>query len=207
MAGSARYTAVLDANTLFPAPLRDLLLSLAVEGLYHARWTSRIHGEWVGNLAGRRPEIAPRLADLVELMNQSVPDCLIENFEGLIAGLVLPDPDDRHVLAAAIAGHADAIVTFNLKDFPADALDLHRIEAIHPDDFVLNQPELRPFEALGAIKKMRARLTRPALSAGELIATLERCGLPASASHLREAQDLLWNCADAHGTVLRACTA
>ncbi len=191
MAGSSRYTAVLDANTLYPAPLRDLLLSLAVDGIYHARWTAQIHAEWVGNLAQNRPELEPRLAALVELMNRSVPDCLVENYGDLIAGLVLPDPDDRHVLAAAIAGHADAIVTFNLKDFPADALDPHLIEAIHPDDFVLNQLELRPYEALAAVKKMRARLARPPQSAAELIATLERSGLPASAAHLRLAQALI----------------
>jgi len=65
-AGSARYTVVLDANTLHPAPLRDLLLSLAVEGLYHARWTARIHEEWVRNLARMRPEIASQLSELVE---------------------------------------------------------------------------------------------------------------------------------------------
>ena len=191
MAGSARYTAVLDANTLYPAPLRDLLVSLAVEGLYHARWTAQIHAEWVRNLAGKRPEIEPQLAALVELMNRSVPDSLVENYEGLIAGLVLPESDDRHVLAAAIAGHADAIVTFNLKDFPAVALDAHQIEALHPDDFVLNQLELRPYEALAAVTKMRARLTRPPQSAAELIATLERSGLPASAAHLRQAQALI----------------
>jgi hypothetical protein len=104
---------------------------------------------------------------------------------------VLPDPADRHVLAAAIAGHADAIVTFNLKDFPGVALQPHQIEAVHPDDFVLNQLELRPFESLAAIKKMRSRLTRPLQSAAELIATLERSGLPASAAHLRRAEALI----------------
>ena len=191
MAGSARYTAVLDANTLFPAPLRDLLLSLAVEGLYHARWTTRIHDEWVRNLALARPEIASRLSELVGLMNRSVPDCLVENYEGLIAGLSLPDPNDRHVLAAAIAGHADVIVTFNLKDFPAGVLEPYQIEAIHPDDFVLNQFELRPYDALAAVKKLRARLTRPQQSASELITTLERSGLPASVAHLRQAQALI----------------
>ncbi|MFN8896257.1 MAG: PIN domain-containing protein, partial [Betaproteobacteria bacterium] len=160
-------------------------------GLYHARWTARIHEEWVRNLTRNRPELEAQLGALVELMNRSVPDCLVENFEGLIAGLVLPDPDDRHVLAAAIAGHADAIVTFNLKDCPADALDPHLIEAIHPEDLVLNQLELRPFEALAAVKKMRVRLTRPPQSAAELIATLERSGLAASAAHLRQAQALL----------------
>lgn len=166
-------------------------MSLAVDGLYHARWTVQIHAEWVRNLARNRPEIEPQLGALVDLMNSSVPDCLVENYEGLIAGLVLPDADDRHVLAAAIAGHADAIVTFNLKHFPADVLSHYQIEALHPDDFILNQFELRPYEALAAVKKMRARLSRPSQSATELIATLERSGLPASASHLRQAQALI----------------
>ena len=146
---------------------------------------------WTRNLAKHRLELKPQLAAPVELMNSSAPDCLVENYESLLAGLILPDPDDRHVLAAAIAGHADAVVTFNLKDFPADALVPHQIEAIHPDDFVLNQLELRPYEALAAVKKMRARLNRPPQTAAELIATLERSGLPASAAHLRQAQALI----------------
>ena len=191
MAGSARYTALLDASTLYPAPLRDLLLSLAVDGLYHARWTVRIHDEWTRNLAMNRPELAERLPQLVALMNRIVPDCLIENYEALIDGLELPDAEDRHVLAAAITGHVDAIVTFNLKDFPGDVLGRYNIEAQHPDEFVLNQLELRQIDALAAIKAMRARLRRPPQSAVDLIATLERAGLPASAAHLRRAQALI----------------
>lgn len=191
MAGSARYTAVLDANTLYPAPLRDLLLSLAVAGLYHARWTTRIHDEWVRNLVQNRPDIAGRLASLVELMNRAVPDCLIQNYEPLIDALTLPDPDDRHVLAAAITGHADAIVTFNLKDFPGAVLARYNIEAQHPDDFVMNQLELRELDALAAIKAMRSRLRRPPQSAAELITTLERAGLPATAARLRGAEALI----------------
>ena len=191
MAGSARYTALLDANTLYPAPLRDLLLSLAVDGLYHARWTASIHDEWTRNLAKNRPELAERLPQLVALMNRIVPDCLVENYEALIDGLALPDAEDRHVLAAAIAGHADAIVTFNLKDFPGEVLGRYNIEALHPDDFVLNQLELRQIDALAAIKAMRARLRRPPQSAADLIATLEHAGLPASAAHLRRAEALI----------------
>lgn len=89
-------------------------------------------------------------------MNRSVPDCLVENHGALIAVLFLPDADDWHVLAAAIAGPADAIVTFNLKDFQPDVLDLRKIVAIHPDDFILDQFEFRPYEVLPAVKKMRA---------------------------------------------------
>lgn len=122
MAGSARFTAILDANVLYPQLIRDTLLSLAVERLYHARWSATIHAEWTRNLAKDRPEPATKLALVVERMNDSVPDCLVTHYEKLANSIELPDPDDRHVVAAAIAGHADAIVTFNTKDFPAVVL-------------------------------------------------------------------------------------
>jgi len=119
MAGYYRYTAILDACVLYPAPLRDLLLSFAAEGVFDARWTRQIEQEWVSNLLAKRADLsADQLARTVQLMRQAVEDCLIEDYEYLIEVLHLPDPDDRHVLAAAIVGHADAIVTFNLKDLP-----------------------------------------------------------------------------------------
>lgn len=191
MAGSARYTAILDANVLYPNLLRDLLLSMASAGLYHARWTSQINDEWTRNLVANKPEIAPRIALLLELVNQAVPDCLVENYASLIDSLSLPDPDDRHVLAAAIAGHANAIVTINLKDFPEEVLALHGIEAQHPDDFLMNQLELRPFEALEIIKRVRARMRNPARSAAELIEMLEKNGLPQTAQYLKSRVGLI----------------
>lgn len=87
MAGSSRYTAILDANVLYPTLLRDTLLSLAVAGLYHAKWTAAIHSEWTRNLAKDRPDIAIGLADVVALMNASVPDCLVLHFEAFIEGI------------------------------------------------------------------------------------------------------------------------
>lgn len=191
MAGSARYTAILDANVLYPQLVRDTLLSLAVERLYHARWTTTIHAEWMRNLAKDRPEIAARLPQIAERMNASVPDCLVTNYEKLITSIDLPDPDDRHVVAAAIAGHADAIVTFNTKDFPADVLQPYGIEVQHPDEFVMNQLQLQKIPALSAIKKMRARWTNPARPAQELIAAFEKRGLPMTADLLREAVTLI----------------
>lgn len=192
MSGSARYTAILDACVLYPAPLRDLLLSLAQSGLYHARWTNQIQGEWVRNLLINRPDLkAEDLARTCQAMNASVLDCLIENYEMVADTLKLPDPGDHHVFAAAIIGHADAIVTFNLKDFPAETLSVYNIEAQHPDDFIANQLDLRQLDALGAIKAMRARLRHPPKTASELITTLERNQLPLTASILRTAEDLI----------------
>lgn len=186
MAGSSRYTAILDANVLYPNLLRDILLSLAVAGLYHARWTAQINDEWTRNLIVNRPDIQlDKVALLLELVNSAVPDCLVENYEFLIEGLALPDPDDRHVLAAAITGHADAIVTSNLKDFPKEILARHSIEVQHPDDFIMNQLELRPLEALEVIKQVRARMSNPARSAAELIEMVEKSQLPQTAQHLR----------------------
>jgi predicted nucleic acid-binding protein len=189
--GSARYTAILDANVLYPQLVRDTLLSLAVERLYHARWTDTIHDEWTRNLAKDRPELAARLPQVVQLMNASVPDCLVTHYEKLTTSIELPDPDDRHVVAAAIAGHADAIVTFNTKDFPAAVLHPYGIEVQHPDEFLMNQLQLQKIPALSAIKKMRARWTNPARSAQDLITAFEIRGLPMTADLLREAITLI----------------
>ncbi len=186
------YTAVLDACVLYPAPVRDLLLSLAYAGLYHARWSSDIEAEWVRNVLANRSDLtAAQLARTCALMAAAVPDSLVENYRPMIDSLALPDADDRHVLAAAIVGRADTIVTFNLRDFPQQAMQHYNLVAIHPDDFIADQLELRPLEALGAVKAMRARLKNPPLSSAEFIATLERIGLPQTATALRQAESLI----------------
>lgn len=103
----------------------------------------------------------------------------------------MPDGDDRHVLAAAVCGHADAIVTFNLAHFPAAALAPFGIEAQHPDEFLLNQLDLNPIAALKSIKAMRARWRRPPVSAPDLIANLAKQCLPLTAARLREMAELI----------------
>ncbi|MES9881867.1 MAG: PIN domain-containing protein [Sedimenticola sp.] len=117
-----RYTVIFDACVLYPAPLRDFLLRLSTTGLFSAKWTDRIHDEWIRNLLESRPDLEEKLSRTRELMNQAVPDSLVAGFESLIENLELPDADDRHVLAAAIRSGAQAIITFNLKDFPDDVL-------------------------------------------------------------------------------------
>lgn len=192
MAGYYRYTAVLDACVLYPAPLRDLLLSLAAEGVFGARWTLEIQDEWIRNLSANRTDLKPEaLARTVELMNDAIEDCLIENYEFMIGSLNLPDPNDRHVLAAAIVGHADAIVTFNLKDFPDAVANLHGIEILHPDDFVVAQYDLDPIRFLRIIKANRDRLKNPPKSAEDFIETYELQGLAQTCKLLRAAIELI----------------
>jgi hypothetical protein len=191
MAGSAKYTAILDANVLYPNTLRNLLLSLASDGLYHAKWTTEITQEWSRNLVADRPDIASKIDRLVELVNLSAQDCLVEGYEYIIPTIELPDLNDRHVVAAAVVGHADAIVTFNLKDFPAKIIDKFGVDVQHPDDFLMNQLQLRQFDALEVMRKVRGRYRNPQLSAKEFIELVSRNGLAQTAQYLQTHMGLI----------------
>lgn len=109
-------------------------------GLFRARWTEQINDEWMRNVLANRSDLkVEQLERTRGLMTQAVPDCLVENYESLIKGLTLPDPNDAHVLAAAIHASCDAIVTYNLKDFPEDYISQFNIEVLHPDEFLFHQ--------------------------------------------------------------------
>lgn len=184
-------TAVYDANILYRAPLRDLLIRLAQTGLVRARWSRTIHDEWVRNVLKNNPRTsAERLVRTCLLMNEAVRDCLVHDYEGLIETLVLPDPDDRHVLAAAIRSSAEVIVTYNLKDFPPDALSPVDIEAMHPDDFLTGLLELAPGSVCSAVRRQRESLRNPPKTVEELLTTLESQGLPHAVAGLRRFADL-----------------
>ena len=108
-----------------------------------------------------------------------------EDWGPLVAGLELPDPEDRHVLAAAIAGGAESIITFNLKDFPAARIDPHHVNAIHPDTFLLDQLDLAPAKVLSALHQQTRRLRNPPMDLSGLLTRLERCGVPSFADEVR----------------------
>lgn len=185
-------TVIYDANVLYPAPLRDLLIRLAQAGLVRARWTEAIHDEWTRNLLADKSELsAHRLNRTRMLMNEAVRDCLVTGYEGLIESLTLPDPDDRHVVAAAIHANAELIITFNLKDFPADELASHSIEAMHPDEFLSSLFDADPGPVCGVVKRQRESLRNPPKTAQELLETLENEGLPQTTARLRAFVELL----------------
>lgn len=183
---------VYDACVLHPAPLRDLLLRLALSDLFRARWTDEIHAEWISSILERRPDLKPeQLARTRELMDRSVPDCLVTGYEGLVNELKLPDPRDRHVLAAAIRCQAGVVVTYNLADFPPDALDPYGIAAQHPDEFIGHLFDLSPGAVCAAVRDQRLALTRPARSVSELLDTFLSLGLAGTVAVLEPMQDLL----------------
>jgi len=183
---ASAFTAVYDACVLYPAPLRDLLLRLGASGLFRARWTDHINEEWRRSLQQNRPDIPEaRLHKLVELVNASVPDCLVTRYEKLAETLDLPDPDDRHVLAAAIRSGAQVIVTYNLGDFPPALLEAYEIDAQHPDTFVCHLLDLAAPAVAAAVKSQRAALRHPPQTVEELLATFENLQLAGTVSRLR----------------------
>ena len=188
----SNFTVLYDACVLYPAPLRDLLMHLAVTDLYRAKWTNAIHDEWTRNVLKDRPDLKPeQLQRTRDLMNAHVRDCLVTGYETLIDAVTLPDPDDRHVLAAAIRAGAGLIVTFNLKDFPENDLKRYGLEAQHPDDFVTFQLDLAPNIVCAAAKRHRASLKNPPKDVEEYFATLEAQGLAQTVSGLRRFSELI----------------
>lgn len=182
----AAYSVLYDACVLYPAPLRDLLLRLAMVDLFRARWTELILNECFRNILLNRPDLKPnQLTRTRELMNAHVLDALITGHETLIQSLTLPDPDDRHVLAAAICGGVDSIITYNLSDFPPQILKTYGIEAQHPDDFIACQLDLSPARVLIAVREQRAALKRNPRTLDEFLATLEQQRLVQTVARLR----------------------
>ncbi len=184
---SSHLTVIYDACVLYPAPLRDLLMRLALTDRFRARWSDTIHNEWIRNLLKQRPEINPATLEKTrQLMNANVRDSLVEGFEHLIPAIDLPDPDDRHVVAAAIHSGAETIVTFNLKDFPATALERYNIDAQHPDDFIVDLFDLHPASVLQALAEQRAALKNPPKTADELLEILLKQGLTQTVALLKD---------------------
>lgn len=182
----------MDACVLYPAPLRDFLLELAGNGIFRARWTDRIHEEWIRNLLANRPDLtAERLARTRQLMNNAVLGSLVEGYEDLIPALDLPDPNDRHVLAAAIHTGADGIVTVNLRDFPLAVARRYALDIIHPDDFLHQQFGLHAAAVVIAARNCRARLHNPPKTAQDYLDTLEAQALPQLVAELRRHVDVI----------------
>ncbi len=170
-------------------------MELATAELFRAKWTWTIHEEWMRNLHHNRPDLSlERLRHVCDLMNDNAPDCLVEEYEHLIPAISLPDPDDRHVLAAAIHARADAIITFNLRDFPAAELEKFKLEAIHPDDFISYQFDLHEAAVVIAAQRCLFRLKNPPKTADEYLRTLQAQSLPKTVAALRPYAAVLQRC-------------
>ncbi len=188
----SRRIVLLDANIFYPAPLRDLFLQLAVADLFQARWTADIHREWIEALLRNQPHRdRARLERTRDMMDKATRDCLITDYEQRVPSLSLPDPDDRHVLAAAVVGKCDTIVTWNLTDFPDETLDPLNIEAQNPDAFLSNQLSLSPDIFCAAVRKVRQRLKTPPYTTAQYLNTLKKQRLVVTAAKLEQFSELI----------------
>ena len=192
MTSKVRYTALLDANVLFSAALRDILMEVALAKLYRPKWTLDIQQEWIDALLRNKPHLKrDKLERTQALMHNALPTALVTGYESLIDGLTLPDPDDRHVLAAAIVGRCDVIVTQNLKDFPEDTLAQYEIDRQHPDEFLANHFDLLPGKFCMAVRIARVGRKNPPYTIDEHLEHLARIGLDVTVSMLQQQVDLL----------------
>lgn len=168
--------ALLDANVLYSARLRDLWMELAVSGLVVIAWTDRIEAEWIDAVTRRRPALETHMRRTAALMRRVLPEARIKVRQRDLPLITLPDPDDVHVVAAAIVSGADAIVTFNVDDFPAQALKPLNIEAMTPDAYLLRLAREDTEGFLAAVATVRARLRTPAVEASDYAAGIAQAG-------------------------------
>lgn len=165
---------------------------LGLSGRFRARWSARIHDEWKSNLLINRPDLSAEQLDRTsDLMDRAIPSALVTGFEPLMAGLSLPDPNDHHVLAAAIRCHASVIVTFNERDFPGDVLDAFGMEAQHPDVFAENLFDLDPACVVAAAQRQRRQLKSPPMEVDHYLDILRRQGLNQTVKALSDFRGVL----------------
>lgn len=166
-----------DASVLYPFHLRNLLVQLAVERVVTARWTDAIHDEWIGALVRTGRIGRGRLLRTRDLMKAVLPEADVSGFEHRIPSLELPDPDDRHVFAAALEAGASVIVTHNLRHFPSSALAPHGVRVEAPDAFLTTLHRARPELVAAVVEAARRNLRLTVPSARDYRDALRRQGL------------------------------
>ena len=182
MIHSARFTAVLDTNVIYPVIIRDLLLWFAHYDLYTPKWSRHIVDEWKDVL--ERKDVAADIAALrVEKINLAFPDALVHNYEGLIGAIKLPDEKDRHVVAAAVKVNANVIVTNNLKDFPDAYLQSFGLSVKSADDFLTDIIDLNHDKAKEAFKEMVCQKKNPEMDDYQVLDQLRKNGLTQTAAN------------------------
>ncbi|WP_305787764.1 PIN domain-containing protein [Symbioplanes lichenis] len=174
---------MLDTCVLFPSTLCDTLLRIASTRTFRPLWSADIMTELHRSLV-KKGLAADRADRRIGHMNRFFPDAMVSGYESLV-GQMTNDPKDRHVLAAAVRAGAEVIVTFNLGDFRTTDLAPYDVEAVSPDDFLLDQLDLYPAVTIRALEAQAAAHRREPKTVPGILAALERCGLPGFAAEVR----------------------
>jgi len=180
-----RFPAFFDTNVLYGAILNDLVLEMADRGLFRPLWSADVMEELRRNLSRRAEK--PELVDKrINTMVAYFPDAMVTGYEILIDSMT-NDSKDRHVLAAAVSGGAEVIVTFNTRDFPDSSVQPFDIEVVHPDDFLLDQLDLHHGATLNSFRELVINYNSPAMTEDDLLLALTRAGVARFAEAVREA--------------------
>ena len=175
----ALFSAFLDACVIVPLAPCDTLLRMADAGAFRPLWSRKVVDEAQRALERVHPDIDPnRFRSRFRSMDEAFEDALVHDWERLVSAIQLPDPDDAHVVAAAVVGRADVIVTENTKHFPPSALKPLRITAVRLDEFLLDQFDLAPTATCRTITEQAAAMRRPPVDPAQLLDRLARSGAP-----------------------------
>lgn len=187
-----RFTVVLDTDVLVGALVRNIILTFAEAGFFRARWSSTTICQEFEPAVIRAANLSPEKAAFQRArIEEAFPEGEIAEDPVLVDGLILPDPDDRHIFAVAIQAKAALIVTNNLKDFPAAALIAHQIEPISADSFIADCIDLAGPEAIAELRDLRERFRRPEMDAEAFLRLVEERGLSQTAAMLQDYRPLL----------------
>jgi hypothetical protein len=177
-----------DANALYASALRDILIELALEAIIGLRWSSAVLDELSRALVNTRPEYTTDKAlRLVTAMMAALPDASVPPSNPPAISVNLPDADDAHVVLAAHHGGCEAVLTFNLDDFPAATLGQLQppLTALHPDAFLVDMLAFHPAPVLSVIERVRQNLRAPPMSVAQYADSLTRSALPQTAELVR----------------------
>ena len=174
-----------DANVLYASVVRDLLMELGKAGVLTLLWSEEVHEEWTASLLRNRPDLhRSRVMRTRDLIVRALPGAMVTNYERRARKLVLPDPRDRHVLAAAITGEASVLLTFNIAHFPREIADRCGIAVATPDNLFSTLLGVQPEAVIEAATTARGRMRQPELSPTQYVDALKRAQLPATAAEL-----------------------
>ena len=185
------FTVFIDANVFFGARLRSLVLFMAQSKMFRARWTEKVHEEWMRNVAEKRQIDISKLEKIRGCMDRAVLNCLVTGYESLVENFQLPDPDDRHILAAAVKTRADMILTFNARDFPERVVEPLGIEICDPDEFLLDLFGISEELFIEYVKADFEHYKAPAIAFANYVEDLRKAGVPKTAKLIEELRILI----------------
>lgn len=180
-----------DTNVLFPFSLMDLMLALSQDRIHTLLWSERLLAEWERVIVREQHRSPQAAAAITAAIREYFPDNGVTeaDYKPLLAELEGPDPDDLHHAAAAAAGRATTLITWNLADFPAATLGPLGITATDPDSYLCSLLERDPAEVTATLRRMAAEKRRPPMNTSDVLDALVRAGVPVFAGRARHLLD------------------